>query len=241
MSQTSIVQPLRLPIDGFERIRDRDDHIVEQARGKRVLHVGCADWPVTEQKGEELLHSRLTAAAPDTVGIDISERGIEELRRQGFDNVLLGDAQKLEEHFPAAEFDLAVAGETLEHLPNPGLFLESVRRVLKDDGVLLVTVPNAFYLLRIAALFLRRSEIVHRDHNYYFSIKTLNRLLASAGFRVVFAGFTRPSNMRRRTAFLFDCAQRAFPYCGQSVVVHALKADLGAEPGSVTELNQVLR
>jgi len=237
MNQATIVQPLQLAIDEFQRIRDRDEHLVAMARGKRVLHVGCADWPITAERSDDLLHARLTEASPDVVGIDISERGLEELRRRGFENVMHGDAQRLDEHFPDQHFDLIVAGETLEHLPNPGLFLESARRVLRDDGTLLITVPNAFYLLRLIVLFLRRSEIVHRDHNYYFSIKTLNRLLATAGFRITFAGFTRPVEMKRLTAFLFDRAHTLFPYCGQSVVVHASKHTDGEAPA----LREVLR
>ena len=39
--------------------------------------------------------------------------------------------------------DLLLATETLEHVPDPDSFLAQARRVLRDDGKLLLTVPFA--------------------------------------------------------------------------------------------------
>ena len=40
------------------------------------------------------------------------------------------------------EFDLVVAGEVIEHVPNPDSLLREIRRVLSDDGVLVISTPN---------------------------------------------------------------------------------------------------
>lgn len=43
--------------------------------------------------------------------------------------------------FPDNEFDSALANEVFEHVFNPSEFLNEVNRVLKTDGMLLMTVP----------------------------------------------------------------------------------------------------
>lgn len=43
------------------------------------------------------------------------------------------------------KYDLICCCEGLEHLGNPLLFLREVNRLLADDGLLVVTTPNAWY------------------------------------------------------------------------------------------------
>src|SRR5437588_601275 len=78
---------------------DRIGHVCDAARGKRVLHVGCADYPITAQRIErgQLLHDHLTAAADDCLGINLSAEGIAVLRAHGRDNVQLLDAVRISE------------------------------------------------------------------------------------------------------------------------------------------------
>lgn len=49
--------------------------------------------------------------------------------------------------FPAHSFDAVILSEVLEHLPDPGLALAEAARVLKPEGLALITVPNADYPL----------------------------------------------------------------------------------------------
>lgn len=39
-------------------------------------------------------------------------------------------------------FDLIFAGEIIEHLINPDIFLEEVNRILSPDGILILSTPN---------------------------------------------------------------------------------------------------
>lgn len=47
--------------------------------------------------------------------------------------------------FPDESFDAVVMSELLEHLPMPIAALKEARRVLRPEGLLLITVPNANY------------------------------------------------------------------------------------------------
>ena len=44
--------------------------------------------------------------------------------------------------FQTKAFDSVLAGELIEHLSEPALFMREARRVLKKGGLLLITTPN---------------------------------------------------------------------------------------------------
>jgi SAM-dependent methyltransferase len=55
------------------------------------------------------------------------------------------DAEEVDEHFGAQEFDLVYSSNLLEHLPDPARALRAIHRILKDDGVAVHVVPNSFW------------------------------------------------------------------------------------------------
>lgn len=55
-------------------------------------------------------------------------------------NFKQGDAQKMP--YKDEMFDTVIAGELIEHLENPEKFLLESKRVLKDNGILIITTPN---------------------------------------------------------------------------------------------------
>lgn len=79
----------------------------------------------------------------ETNGIKVSSRAIEHARQLGFD-VFEGELQKAK--YPAAHFDVVVASEILEHVPDPSLLAEEIRRVLRPGGMLWATTPNVHSL-----------------------------------------------------------------------------------------------
>ncbi|MBO0181221.1 hypothetical protein J0682_30075, partial [Vibrio parahaemolyticus] len=77
-------------------------------------------------------------------------------------------------------FDVIVAGEIIEHLNNPGLFLSGVRRFMHRDSKLVITTINAYCAMRFFVYALRGrrgiNEFVHPDHVAYYSYSTLRVL-----------------------------------------------------------------
>ena len=106
---------------------------VDLVPGRRVLDAGCGvGW------GSELL--RLAGAA-SVVGLDISEEALADARRRAPEcEFVPGDLQKLP--FPDDEFDVVVCMEALEHTDDVAGTLDQLARVLRPDGVLLVSSPN---------------------------------------------------------------------------------------------------
>jgi len=82
---------------------------------------------------------------------------------------------------PAAQFDLIILWDVIEHLRQPWLDLREMRGLLCPGGRLLVSTMNVECL---RALFERERWMNYENptHLYYFGRRSLERVLVSAGF-----------------------------------------------------------
>lgn len=105
------------------------------ARGRRVLDVACG-----EGYGSDLLAS----VAEEVIGIDVSPDAVAHARaRYGARRNLRFDcANALQLPVDAASVDLVVSFETLEHLREHEELLAEFHRVLRPEGVLLISSPD---------------------------------------------------------------------------------------------------
>jgi len=92
-------------------------------------------------------------------------------------------------------FDIVVMSETLEHLLDPPRVLAEVHRILKNDGVFLITVPYDIFLGPFFVLFninclyqgYVKGSIYHRyrcGHVNHFTKSRLRKVMNDAGWRV---------------------------------------------------------
>lgn len=166
----------------FELVQ-RVEFIVNACRGKKVLHLGCTNHPFTQEAidNDMLLHFELEKVADELFGFDYDQAGLDVLRQAGGKNLYPADLEKLED-VPLSEiFDVIVAGEMIEHLSNPGLFLRGIQRFMNEQTDLLITTINAYSAMRFIIYGLRgkkgANEPVHPDHVAYYSYKTLNLVI----------------------------------------------------------------
>ncbi|HWS48217.1 MAG TPA: methyltransferase domain-containing protein [Acidimicrobiia bacterium] len=170
------------------RVVNRIEYLTELAAGKRVVHIGFADagFASMQEASGTWLHGHLAQVAAYLVGVDVDEAGVAEARRRGFEAYAVDcrrpDAIRALGLPPA---DLVIAGEVIEHLDEPGPFLDGVHAFLAPDrGELAVTTPNASGILNgFAALV--GYEINHPDHVMMYSWRTLENLLARHGWEIV--------------------------------------------------------
>jgi SAM-dependent methyltransferase len=150
-------------------------------RGQKVLDLGCAGESEAEQLKDNWVHGHLAAQSNYCLGLDQNEPMIKLIDSRGY-NVVAGDAQdfELEE-----SFDIVVAADVLEHLHDWKGFFHSVRRALKKDGLLLLTVPNAWFFLRFLRCLLKGDGGVHADHVAWFCSGSIRELLERYDFEVV--------------------------------------------------------
>jgi SAM-dependent methyltransferase len=165
---------------------DRVELLLEFCSAKSVVHVGFVDERRLDAKleGGKWLHTRLAAAAESIVGLDLSEEGVRWAKEHGFEAHAV-DAQSPEAvaALGLEPADVVVAGEIIEHLDAPGPFLRAMRSLLKPDGLLVVTTPNAYRVLNFLAPA-SGSELIHPDHTAWHSPHTLRNLLVRNGWAV---------------------------------------------------------
>ena len=102
--------------------------------GKRVLDAAC---------GVGYGSALLAEAATDVVGVDLNEDAVVYARaRYSRPNVEFRVDDVLAPRLEDASFDVVCSLETLEHLSDRNAFLRQVVRMLRDDGVFIVSTPR---------------------------------------------------------------------------------------------------
>lgn len=168
--------------------------------GGRLLDVGCGAGLFLELADRQL---GLTARNWSLHGIDYSQNTLEHAARLPYEF----KQGNLEVGIPHDDegFDVAYAGEVIEHVYDPDKLLREARRVLKPGGHLLITTPNlqawynrVLFAAGIQPLFYETSTKssgigagplarIKRSHNPVGHLRVFNRralldLLASEGF-----------------------------------------------------------
>jgi SAM-dependent methyltransferase len=213
----------------------RVDYLKEVCRGKKVLHLGCTNWPYTQAVLEEetLLHLSLKEIAGELWGFDADEEGLKLLRERGVENLYRADLEQLDQLELDQQFDIILAGEMIEHLSNPGLFLRGIKRFMRPDSTLVITTINAYCGFRMFMYGLRgrggRAEPVHPDHVAYYSYSTIHHMLSRENLvarRFLFYDIGhehRPHN-RFYINFINDLCVRFAPQLADGIIIETALA-----------------
>ena len=123
------------------------------------------------------------AAGHEVFGADISEHAIARARERFGLDVVHAAADRLDE-LDLPPLDVFVMEACIEHLPDPLGALEAAHAKLTPDGVLfLSTGVFGSFNQRVAG---KRWGIIEPEaHLYYFSKRTMQRILEKAGFEVL--------------------------------------------------------
>lgn len=118
-------------------------------------------------------------------GLDISQSATALVGKSFRPRVLNTVLEKT--NFPDNYFDLITGWDFLEHVPDPQLVLGICRRILKPEGLLVLTTPDLSSLVaRLAGDQWMGYKI---DHLFYFSRRGLGTMLENCGFHHIRFGF----------------------------------------------------
>ncbi len=112
----------------------RIDKLIQLAEiqpSDKILEVGCGAGHILEKIKTGNLY-----------GIDISEIQIERTRKRMGDRVELKKAPGENIPYEDKFFDKVLCSEVIEHVIDPGEVLKEISRVMKDDGILSLSIPN---------------------------------------------------------------------------------------------------
>jgi len=107
----------------------------QYAADRKVLDAGC---------GTGYGSAELASVAAQVVGFDIALDAIDHARSH-FPTARFAVASAAAMPFASRAFDLVVAFEVIEHLDDQRGFIKECARVLKPDGLLIVSSPNRLY------------------------------------------------------------------------------------------------
>lgn len=138
----------------------------------RVLDIGCAIGSFMKMIHQEGF---------EPYGIDISSYAVDYIKNTYGFPAFVGFLSDIS--FDKKMFDLITMHHVLEHIPNPVEFLhDDVRPILKDDGLLVVEVPN-FGSLESKINREEWEDLKPWEHLSQFTPKTLKLCIEKAGFR----------------------------------------------------------
>lgn len=138
----------------------------------RLLEVGCAVGYFLELAQQ---------AGWEVQGVELSSWAAEYAKEKTKVQV---STAKLED-FPSSYFDAVVMIELIEHTQNPALFLNEVYRILKPEGLILITTPNSKSIH--AEIWEKRFQEIFLipEHLFLFSIPTIKRILELTNFKII--------------------------------------------------------
>ena len=151
----------------------------EYLTNKEVLDLGCLSFSLRGFEINSILHL-IKEISSYCVGVDI-EKDILKLKDKGY-NVVHSDVYELNLR---RRFDVVFAGEFIEHLDNHSKFLKVAAKHLKDNGLLILTTPNPYFIGRNLEIWTKKIPYVSDEHYCYFCPVTLQKLLEDNGFKVI--------------------------------------------------------
>lgn len=113
---------------------------------RRILDIGCAD-------GNFSMLLKISTNAEEIYGVDISLKAVELAKKRGV-KAFECDINNGPLPFENDSFNAIFCGEVIEHLIDADHLLDEIYRMLKPNGIAVITTPNlAAWYNRIALLF----------------------------------------------------------------------------------------
>ena len=168
---------------------------------RRVLELGPAAGHFTKA---------LVDQGCRVVGIEI-DPGAAEQTAQLAEAVIVGDLSDpavVESAIDEERFDVIVAGDVLEHLPDPLRVLRACRGALKPGGFVVMSLPNIAHadvkMQLLAGQFrYRDTGLLDRTHLHFFTLDSIKEMIRDAGLLIV--------DLRRVVAPAFHTEQALDP------------------------------
>lgn len=230
---------------------------------KSILDVGCGSGIISlvfKRMGHDVTAINYWSRFSST-NITSSERErskIEELERERLEveGVHTEDVD-ITNSFPFKDdsFDVVLFLEVLEHINGPRKTLREIHRVLKRNGILIITTPNVANLKNRVHLFAGRSNysdlrLYYNSERFFghireYTLSEIEQMLAWEGFKVVTSKFSncmqlpvvknfRSNPIEASVMMLYLIPTSLFPRLRYTLCCAAIKSVGGGDDGRIS-------
>jgi len=148
---------------------------------KKILEIGSSTGYISEI---------LKKYGNQVTGIEIDQEA-GQIAKKNCDQLIIGDVEllDLDQYLENASFDVILCGDVLEHLKAPATLLKRVKKYLKPDGYLVVSLPNFCHgdvLLNILLgdFHYTSKGLLDETHLHFFGLKNIYTLFAECGYTI---------------------------------------------------------
>lgn len=159
---------------------------------KTVLEIGCSEGGFKESFDNEVEYWSIDT---NKVVYKIAESKLYKFLNATYEEV--------EQDIPNNYFDLIVCNDVIEHMVDHDIFLNNIKNKIKDDGYLLISIPNVRYIYNLLLKTDWKHEeqgILDKTHLRFFTKKSLMRSLIYHGYIINrFEGINKvnPSGLKK--------------------------------------------
>jgi ubiquinone/menaquinone biosynthesis C-methylase UbiE len=185
-----------------------------------ILDVGCGRGTISE----ELTNNNTV------IGLDVCEIALKEAAVKGIE-VKLWDIDK-GIPFENSYFDIVLVMDVLEHILEPEHLFDECKRVLKNKGLLIISVPNMLNLLNrfyfFCGIFKDITDINHKqnllfsEHIRVFSKKVLEKLIEKKGLVCISKDYYFPQHISEEPWKRLSLIGRCIYYSGLFKILPSL-------------------
>ena len=152
-------------------------------KGNMLLDVGCGEGTFAKLAAKNYNH---------IYGIDLCFRALTSANNKSI-QVIKGNLNKEGISFQDGSFDAVTCLDVIEHVFDPVALLLEINRVLKKNGVLILTTPNVRFIEFVSSILLKGQfpktsndpDTYNGGHINYFTFSDIRSLLKSSGFNLM--------------------------------------------------------
>lgn len=168
----------------FENIRkELLDLIPQTNRHGSILEIGAGS-------GTTMIYAKNNDYAKYIYGVELCHIPDSFQQSLEFEEFIIGNIETLKLPYNKAQFDVILCADVLEHLIDPHTVLKHLKEYLKNDGVLIASLPNIRQIHMLKQIYLdgdfryADAGILDKTHIRFFCKKNMLELFENNDFKI---------------------------------------------------------
>ncbi len=170
--------------DYFSNIRLDLVQFIRNESNLKVLEIGAA-------YGETLFYLKENGFASEAVGVDLFEDKKNPQNYKSIDNFIFGNIEEIYLEQYVNYFDVIFLPDVLEHLLEPKNVLNKISQYLKNDGKIIISMPNIRHYSALNKIFIKgdfqyeESGLFDYTHLRFYCKKNIIQLIEQSKYKVI--------------------------------------------------------